>query len=79
MFSPALMVTVSACVAVLLAESVTLAVNVAVPAVGEEPDNTPAAESVSPTELRLPDEMLQVYPVPLPPLAASVCEYATPA
>src|ERR1700679_3310799 len=77
MLKAPLIVTLSICVSVLLAESVTFTVKVAVPCVGELALTTPAVETLSPTALRLlcPLVTLQVHP-PAPPLAASVCEYA---
>jgi hypothetical protein len=74
------MVTLSVAVAELLAESTTLAVNVAVPATGVVPDNTPVLDRLNPTAAKLlaPEDTLQVRPVPEPPAAVSVSLYAAP-
>jgi hypothetical protein len=79
--SPALIVTLSVLVAELLAESTTLAVNVAVPATGAAPDSTPVLDRLNPTAVRLlaPEVTLHVRPVPVPPAAVSVSVYAVPA
>jgi hypothetical protein len=74
------MVTLSVAVAVLLAESMTFAVKVAVPAIGVVPDSTPVLDRVNPIAVKLlaPEVMLQVRPVPVPPAAVSVSVYAVP-
>jgi hypothetical protein len=79
--SPALMVTLSVAVVELLAESTTLAVNVAVPETGVVPDKTPVPDRLSPTAVKLlaPEVTLHVRPVPVPPAAVSVSLYAVPA
>ena len=61
-------------------ESVTFTVNVADPATGVVPDNTPALDKLNPTAVNAldPDVTDQVYPVPDPPVAAKVTEYAVP-
>jgi hypothetical protein len=58
------------------AESFACAVKLAVPAMGMAPATTPELERLSPTAERLlaPDLTYQVYGVPVPPVAASVCE-----
>jgi hypothetical protein len=78
--TPALIVTLSVAVAELFAESTTFAVNVAVPATGVVPDTTPALDKLSPTAVNwlAPEVTVQVRPVPDPPDAASVVEYAVP-
>ena len=66
--------------AVFPAPSVTFTANVPAvsPAFGV-PLTTPAGLSVSPTALSpVPDVTVHVYPLPLPPLALSVAEYAVP-
>ncbi len=63
-------------VAVFAEESVTLAVKVKLPDVVGVPLMEPAEERVRPPG-RAPEETVQVYPVPLPPLATRVAEYAT--
>ena len=70
------MLMLSACEAVWLVLSVTVAVKLAVPAVVGVPLDCPEALSVSPAGSD-PDVMLQVFP-PLPPLATRVCEYEAP-
>jgi len=79
--TPALIVTLSVAVAELLAESTTLAVNVAVPETGVVPDKTPVFDRLSPTAVKLlaPEVTLHVRPVPVPPAAVSVSLYAVPA
>jgi hypothetical protein len=69
-------VTEKLAVAVLLAESFTCTVKLAVPAVGELAATTPAPDTLSPTALRLllPEVTDHEKPVPLPPLAARVWE-----
>ena len=73
---PAEIVIENVAVAVLETESVTFTVKLGVPTVVGVPLNTPAGDSVSPAGADDPEAMVQVYPVPLPPVAASVCEYA---
>ena len=72
----ALMNTEKLAVAVFDAESVTSTATLALPTVGEEPDRTPSLDRLNPIAVRLllPDVIVQVYPVPDPPEAASVCE-----
>ena len=53
MTSVGLIVTVKVSEAEFEAESVTLAVNVAVPAIGVAPDKTPALDKLRPTAVRL--------------------------
>ena len=67
-------------VAVFDAESVTFTAKLAAPATGVAPESTPEFDRLRPTAVRLPapDVTDQVYPVPDPPVAASVCAYATP-
>ena len=70
----------SACVALLLAESVTFTVNVYVCAVAVGLPvvlRTPAALKVNPLG-KEPDPRDHVYPVPLPPVAANVVLYGWP-
>jgi len=57
-----LTVTEKVTVAVLEAESVTFAVKLALPTIGEEPESTPALDKLKPTAVRLlpPDVTLQV-------------------
>ena len=76
MVKPGLMVTDKVAVAVLDAESVTLTLKLALPAVGAAPDRTPALERLRPTAVRLlpPEVTVQVSPVPVPPALARVCE-----
>ena len=76
MVTPALIVTEKFAVVVLAAESVTLAVKVAVPATGVAPERTPPLERLRPTVVRLlaPDVTDQEIPDPVPPAEASVCE-----
>jgi hypothetical protein len=78
---PGLIVTDRLAVAVSPAESVTFTAKLAVPAVGVAPDRTPPLDKLSPRALRLllPEGTVHVKPVLLPPLALSICEYATPA
>jgi hypothetical protein len=69
------MVTEKVAVAVFEAESVSLTLKLAVPAVGVAPDRTPPLDKLSPTAARLPapDVTVHVYPAPDPPVAARVC------
>jgi hypothetical protein len=77
---PALIVTLNVAVAVLLAESFTCTVKVAVPATGELPVSTPPLDRLSPTVVSwlAPVVTVQVYPELEPPCAASVSLYAVP-
>ena len=62
-------------VAVLLPESVTSAVNVTGPPPPDGvPEMTPVEDASDAHAGREPDEMLHVYPVPVPPVAASAWE-----
>jgi hypothetical protein len=56
-------------------------VRLAVPATGVAPDKTPPLDRLNPTAAKLlaPEVTDHVCPVPVPPAAANVCEYATPA
>jgi uncharacterized protein (UPF0212 family) len=58
----ALIVTEKVTVAVFEAESVTFAAKLALPAIGDAPDNTPALERLRPTAVRLlpPDVIVHV-------------------
>ena len=62
--------------AVFDAESITLTVKLALPAVGVGPVKTPPLDKLSPIAVRLvpPDVIVQVSPVPVPPVLAKVCE-----
>jgi hypothetical protein len=73
--------TLRVAVAVLPTESFTCTPNVAVPAAGVAPESTPPLDRVSATAVSSPafEVTVQLYPVPEPPLAVSVCEYAVPA
>ena len=75
MLTPASMVSENVALAVFDAESVTVAVKVALPVVGV-PESTPPLERFRFTAARLlaPAEMVQVYPLPEPPDATRVCE-----
>ena len=57
-----LMVTEKLADVVFKPESVTVAVKLALPAIGEEPDNTPAPDRLRPTAVRLlaPDVTVQL-------------------
>jgi hypothetical protein len=81
MASAALMDTEKVAVAVVDAESVTLTVKLAVPATGVAPESTPPLDMLNPTAVRLlaPEVTDHVCPVPVPPVAANVSEYARPA
>jgi hypothetical protein len=70
------MVTERVFEAVFDAESVTLTVKLAVPAVGEDPDNAPPVERLSPIAVSwLPfDVTVQLYPLPEPPDAVRESE-----
>jgi hypothetical protein len=80
MAKPGLMVTEKVAVVVFETESVTLTPKLALPAIGVVPDRMPPLERLRPTAVRLlaPDVTLQESPVPEPPEAARVCEYAVP-
>jgi hypothetical protein len=67
------MVTEKVAVAVFDAESVTLTVKLALPAIGAAPDRTPPLERLRPTAAGLPDVTVQASPLPEPPEAARVC------
>jgi hypothetical protein len=70
------MVTEKFPVAMLPAESFTCTPKVAVPATGVVPESTPPLDKLNPTAARLlaPDVTDHVYPVPVPAVAANVCE-----
>ena len=74
MLTPALMVMESVPVPVFEAESVTVTLKLRVPTVVGLPLSRPAAERVNPPGSVEPLAGAQVYPVPEPPVAASVCE-----
>ena len=76
MAKPGLIVTEKVAVAVFEAESVTLTLKLALPAIGVAPDRTPPLDRLRPTAVRLlaPDVTVQVSPVPVPPALARVCE-----
>jgi hypothetical protein len=74
MLTPTEMVMENAVVAVFEAESVTVTLKLGVPTAVGMPLSTPAAESFNPPGSVEPLVGAQVYPVPEPPVAASVCE-----
>jgi len=76
MVSPVPTVTENVWLAVFEAESVTLAVKLALPAVGVAPDRTPLLDKLRPIVVRLlpPEVTVQVSPEPVPPELAKVCE-----
>jgi hypothetical protein len=80
MLIPALTVRPKVAVTELLAESVTLTVKLGVPVAFGVPERTPAADKLKLTAVRVfaPEVIVHVYPVPDPPVAASVCAYAVP-
>jgi hypothetical protein len=77
---PALIVRLNVAVVEFEAESVTLTVKLGVPVAFGVPERTPAADKLKLTAARLlaPEVTVHVYPVPDPPVAASVCAYAVP-
>jgi hypothetical protein len=78
--SPALIVRSNVAVVEFDAESVTLTVKLGVPVAFGVPERVPPADRLRFTAARLlaPEVTVHVYPVPDPPVAASVCEYAAP-
>ena len=76
MVRPGLIVTEKVAVAVFEAESVTLTLKLAPPAMGVAPDSTPPLDRLRPTAVKLlpPDVTVQESPVPVPPALAKVCE-----
>jgi hypothetical protein len=76
MVSAPLIVTENVWLAAFDAESVTLTVKLALPAIGVAPDTRPPLERLRPTAARLllPDVTVQVSPEPVPPELVRVCE-----
>ena len=77
---PALTVRLKVALTELLAESVTFTLKLGLPVAVGVPVRTPPADKLKLTAVKVfaPEVIAHVYPVPDPPVAASVCEYAVP-